>query len=242
MTVLGVVIEKFGGIGFDHAAHLGGTLAGAWFGGGLTLLLHPKKHRRGTILCVGASVACLAATSLSVAPKSWAAAWGMPVINPFKGAVLDLFLIDMDEAPSHTPSLAPQAVLLSAFLETNASRHYATGLESNTGALFLLAGRPALAQKELERHLTRFPHDGLAQGRLGVAFYRQNNFPRALTSLRRAVELSPRVALFRGYLALTKGLQGDLKGARQDARAFLELSPPPTAQVLELNAALRQFL
>ena len=79
----------------------------------------------------------------------------------------------------------------------------------------LSAGRPAEAQRELERFVAERPDSALGFTNLGIALALQGRVDDALTSLRRAVELDPSYAKAWMHLAQTLDAAGKRGAARE---------------------------
>jgi tetratricopeptide (TPR) repeat protein len=92
--------------------------------------------------------------------------------------------------------------------------------------------------KDLEAAVARDPADPGPYVDLGIAYLRQGDQPRALETLRRAVEVGPRLAEAHNWLGVALAEKSDLPGAIAAFRKAIELDPKHGRAYANLGSAL----
>jgi adenylate cyclase len=102
------------------------------------------------------------------------------------------------------------------------------------GITLVLLGQPDAATPLIERSLRLSPHDffaPLSHGFLGLCHLLLGNTEGAVTSLRTARAINPRISYFHLWLASALGLNGELDEADAALRQALEMSPDLVSQI-----------
>jgi eukaryotic-like serine/threonine-protein kinase len=94
------------------------------------------------------------------------------------------------------------------------------------GVYYRLTGDFQQCEKEYTDLIARFDGDVLAHNNLALCSTFLRNMPKALSEMRRAVEILPKRALFRINLALYASYGGDFQTGEQEAHAAQELASP----------------
>ena len=94
------------------------------------------------------------------------------------------------------------------------------------GVYYRLTGDFQQCEKEYTDLIARFDGDVLAHNNLALCSSLVRNMPKALSEMRRAVEILPKRALFRINLALYANYGGDFQTGEQEARTAQELASP----------------
>ena len=94
------------------------------------------------------------------------------------------------------------------------------------GVYYRLTGDFQQCEKEYTDLIARFDGDVLAHNNLALCSSLIRNMPKALSEMRRAVEILPKRALFRINLALFAIYGGDFQTGEQEAHAAQELASP----------------
>jgi tetratricopeptide (TPR) repeat protein len=94
------------------------------------------------------------------------------------------------------------------------------------GVYYRLKGDFQQCEKEYTDLIVRFDGDVLAHNNLALCSSLIRNMPKALSEMRRAVEILPKRALFRLNVALYADYGGDFQTGEQEARIAQELASP----------------
>ena len=94
------------------------------------------------------------------------------------------------------------------------------------GVYYRLTGDFQQCEKEYTDLIARFDGDVLAHNNLALCSSLIRNMPKALSEMRRAVEILPKRALFRLNVALYADYGGDFQTGEQEARIAQELASP----------------
>ena len=117
-------------------------------------------------------------------------------------------------------NVAEARVLFQRLLENNPKNSLAL---ANLGTLEDKAGRPEKAADYLERALTIDPHLAQTWMQLGLIFFEQKSYYRALSALSRAVHEDPRDARPHNYLGITAQAMGWSDAAESELQRAIEL-------------------
>ena len=99
------------------------------------------------------------------------------------------------------------------------------------------AATPA-SLSQLEAAVKRDPANSGAHIALGLAYWGQNDYPRALVAFRRAVEVGPRSAQAHNWLGVALSEKSDLEGAIAEFKKAIQLDPQYGRAYGNLGSAL----
>ncbi len=97
------------------------------------------------------------------------------------------------------------------------------------GLYYFVAGDFPKCIDEYSELVSKYPADNIGYGNLGACYARLRNFPKAVESQEHSVQISPKSAIERLYLAFYTSYSGDFQDAEREARAALGLNPSPEA-------------
>lgn len=102
------------------------------------------------------------------------------------------------------------------------------------------AGAPAVPLSQLEADADKHPGDPRPLVLLGLAYWDQNDFPRALETFARAVKVGPKSAEAHNWLGVALSGKADLPGAIAAFRTAIALDPQYGRAYSNLGSALAQ--
>jgi len=99
---------------------------------------------------------------------------------------------------------------------------------------------PPASAGQIEEQIRQHPENPKLYVALGLAFWRQNDFPRALEAFQRAVKLGPKSADAHNWLGVATLEKGDFTGAIAEFRKAIALDPKYTRAYANLGSALNK--
>ncbi|HEY6274131.1 MAG TPA: protein kinase [Terriglobales bacterium] len=97
------------------------------------------------------------------------------------------------------------------------------------GLYYFVAGDFPKCIDEYGELVSKYSADNIGYGNLGACYARLRNFPKAVEAQEHAVEIVPKYAVQRLYLAFYTSYSGDFQGGEREARAALALNPSSEA-------------
>ena len=134
-----------------------------------------------------------------------------------------------DKAGAPATAVAPKEVEPEMPVDPRAQAAFDTARRA------MRAGRNDEAERQLKALAQSHPELGGVHANLGLLHRQAGKLPESAAALEKAVQASPRQAVFRNQLAITYRLQGQFTKARDEYEKAIALDPAYAAPVLNLG-------